>query len=524
MKKRFTTLLIALLCSTIFAQTPQVKWGPIVKEKKKMEVLDIIGSDEDGTYFLKVKRTLFSSTYYIDKLNKNLERALSKELVFDEPEKIIRFNTVLYRNNKIEFFTSEINKETNTSTLYVQTINKKSLSFNPNKKKLLSMNFGDVRNWNSSRFSVRKSRDESKLLINYIPPYNRNKKGRFELATFNDSYEKLWSKKLALPYQDKDIRIKSSLIDNWGNYHLIVTYSNLTPENRNTKTRRAYEVISFTDEGRKMSKYPIKLKNHFVSQLQITVDKDKKILCGGFYSNENSSNVAGTFFMRINPANKKVEQESYKAFSLDFITEAMTEKKKEKAKKKQDKGKNVELYEYDLDELIIKGDGGVIMVGEQYYYYTTTSSRVDANGNWTTTTTNHYVYNDILIVNVAPNGTIDWAKKIPKRQHTTNDGGYASSYYLTVTQDKLYFIFNDHIKNIEDPEEGKYRQFTRGKYGAVAIASVDSKGSVDRNLLFKSKSISSLVRPKYCHQSDPNTTILYGTVGRFKQFGKLKFK
>lgn len=523
MKKILVLFIAVLICHSLISQTPDVKWGPIIKEHKKIAVSNIIGSDEDGTYFLKSKRTLFKTTYFIDKLDRNLSRTVSKELPLEREGKTIQFNEVLFRNNKIEFFTSEIDKEKHTNTFFLQTIDKRTLALSDKRIKLMETNYGDAENWYSASFVVKKSRDESKLIVRYNPPNKHGAQEKFTLASFDENHTKLWQKEVALPYKDSETLVVSSLIDNWGNYHFLIKHRDFIKENRDLSFRWKFEILSITENGKRTKKYPVHLKNHYVSQLQITVNKDKKILCAGFYSDESSSTITGTFFMRINPDTKKIEQENYKAFDFDFITQAMTIKQKEKTKKKQAKGKNIELYEYVLDELIIKGDGGVILIGEQYISYTTTSQHVDANGNWTTTTTTHYYYNDIIVVNITPTGTIDWAKKIPKRQHSTNDGGYASSYYLTVTSDKLHFIFNDHIKNILEPEEGKYRQFTSGKYGAVAIASVDNKGNVDRNLLFKSKDISCLVRPKYCHQSDKNTTVLYGTIGRFKQFGKLKF-
>jgi hypothetical protein len=128
---------------------------------------------------------------------------------------------------------------------------------------------------------------------------------------------------------------------------------------------------------------------------------------------------------------------SFNEFEIDFITQNMTEKLKKKTKKREAKGKDVELYQYDLDNIVLKDDGGAILVGEQFFIRVVTTT--DAQGNVRTTT--HYYYNDIIVISINPKGEIDWTEKIAKRQHTINDNGYFSSYAMAVNEDKINFIF-----------------------------------------------------------------------------------
>jgi hypothetical protein len=176
-----------------------------------------------------------------------------------------------------------------------------------------------------------------------------------------------------------------------------------------------------------------------------------------------------------------------------------------------------------LREILIKEDGGVVLIGEQFYIRVVTTTSTDANGNTRTTTTYYYYYNDIIVVNIDGKGDIDWAKKIPKRQVTTNDGGYYSSYSLSVVEDKLYFIFNDHLKNILEPEQGILRNFTGRKYGAVAIVTMDTKGNQKREVLFAANSADVIIRPKICKQVTPNSTILFGIKTKSRQYAKVTF-
>ena len=115
----------------------------------------------------------------------------------------------------------------------------------------------------------------------------------------------------------------------------------------------------------------------------------------------------------------------------------MTEKKKEKAKiaeERNDNRRSAELYNYSLDELILRSDGGAVLVAEQFYvqeeryndnpfgyggfgygyypYNPYSYSRYRNNYQ----TDYYYNYNDIIVVNIRPTGEIEWASRIPKKQ------------------------------------------------------------------------------------------------------------
>lgn len=46
-----------------------------------------------------------------------------------------------------------------------------------------------------------------------------------------------------------------------------------------------------------------------------------------------------------------------------------------------------------------------------------------------------YYYNSLLVANVNPDLSIEWLKVIPKKQISTNDYGYYSSYTSMVKED-----------------------------------------------------------------------------------------
>lgn len=241
---------------------------------------------------------------------------------------------------------------------------------------------------------------------------------------------------------------------------------------------------------------------------------------------KGANKVRGAFFMSLDPDSKAILHESYKEFSDDFITQYMTPKEEEKAKKKAEKkDEELQLFEYDLDEIIRREDGGAVLVGEQYFMYTRTVCTSTQNGGQTCRTIYHYVYNDIIVVNISPEGDIEWASTVPKRQHTANDGGYFSSYALEVRDENLYFIFNDNGENLFKAAGDKFKQMDlQGKGSIVTMATVDQDGRVTREALFDPEKRELILRPKSCRQLEDGRMFLYATRKKDYRFGMATFQ
>jgi hypothetical protein len=231
--------------------------------------------------------------------------------------------------------------------------------------------------------------------------------------------------------------------------------------------------------------------------------------------------VDGSYFLRIDRDSKAVTQSSGKEFGLDFITAEMRENQEERVQKREEKGKNQEMFEYDLRKLIPRADGGAILVAEQYFvrvvsYYNASSKQY--------VTQYHYFYNDIIVVSIDPSGSIEWASKIPKRQHSVNDGGYFSSFATMVTDDQLYFIFNDDVRNLESHKQGVYHNFNLGdKNGIVTLAAVDVEGNIERRAFFSNQELETITRPKLCSQVSPTQMLLYAKKRGNSQLGLATF-
>jgi hypothetical protein len=167
----------------------------------------------------------------------------------------------------------------------------------------------------------------------------------------------------------------------------------------------------------------------------------------------------------------------------------------------------------DLDKLIIREDGGALLVGEQAFEYV-----VQTKNQYTY----HYVRNDIVFININPDGSIEWMKRVPKKQHTVNDNGIYSSYSVSVMKDKIYLIYNDHVKNIGRTDPKKLKFMKKPSKAVTMLAVMDAKGEVQKKALFPAKDHKTIVRPGFYLQ-DSKSVIIYSESGRNYRFGNIEF-
>ncbi|MDZ7848739.1 MAG: hypothetical protein U5L96_19525 [Owenweeksia sp.] len=139
--------------------------------------------------------------------------------------------------------------------------------------------------------------------------------------------------------------------------------------------------------------------------------------------------------------------------------------------------------------------------------------------------TTYYVHNDIIVINVNPDGEIAWLSHVPKTQITTDDGGYYSSYLMMVEKDRINFVYNDHRKNAERLREGRdLKNMGNVKKTVAVIATVDQEGKVSYDQLYSNKNFKAVLVPKRSHQVDRQNVLLFGTRGSKSRFGKMSLK
>jgi hypothetical protein len=529
MKTKLTLLMAAFAC-IVQANAQElnfsVKWGKELEAPRRSSLNDIVGYDASGIYAIKERlRGLGGDTdYTLEHYDDNFSLTKSFDLDLESGQEKGKMNNVLYLNKKLYLFYSVADQKTKKNSLFAKEVDKGTLEPKNETKKLGEIDYTGKRKKNSGTFSYRVSRDSSKLLIFYALPYDEDEPEAFGFNVLDNQLNSLWQKDITLPYKDELFDIESFRVDNAGNAYLLgLIYKDKRKSKRKGAPNYSYEIFACRDKGNTIKQYPISLDDRFLSDMQIEILDNQNLICAGFYSEKGTFSVRGTYFLVVDAATKAIKTKSFKEFGIDFITQNMTDREARKATRKEKRGEEVELYEYDLDKLLVGKDGSAILIGEQYFVHTVVTTMRMANGMTNTQTNYHYYYNDLIAMKINPKGEIEWAQKIAKTQHTVNDGGFYSSYALAIVKGKICFIFNDNPKNLEeDKKEGKAANYKASK-SVVVIVSLDQKGNVTKQPIFNSVDVEVITRPKVCEQISNREVILFGQRKKNQQFARVTF-
>lgn len=479
-----------------------------MKQDRKENVNQILTADEDGFYVLKHKRSFATYSYTLQKYSNDLGLLWEKE--FNPPEHRgdnVKLQEVIPVQGGFAMLTRDWNRKTHTNTAFLTYIDDQG---NTDNKLVQVDQIQDSKLLNQGNFAFTLSEDSSKLLIFHNEPHERKGHEKMAFRVFDNKLNLMWENpEVVLPYSDELFEVSGTYVD--ADAMVYVTgkvFKEKVKNKRRGEVNYRYVILQFGPEDEEPEEYSIEVPDRLITDLTMTV-MDHQIIATGLFGEKRVYTVQGTFYQRINKETKAVEVSSSKEFGADYLSQFMSDRKAKKGK---------ELHEFDLSDLVVRADGGAVLVAEQYYI--TTHTNYNPNTGVTTTTT-IYHYNDLLVTSINPDGTIAWVKKVPKRQVTREDGGYWSSYALAVTDDKIHFFFNDNPKNLERTPEDKPKNMNSRKKAMVVAVTLDMEGNYSKQSLFQNKDLKTITRPKVCKQVRGDEIILLGEKGKKYRFAKV---
>ncbi|MFN8714934.1 MAG: hypothetical protein ACK5Z2_18950 [Bacteroidota bacterium] len=512
-----------------------IKNGPEV-EVRKSSLDDMAGYDETGYYIVRrQKKALF-----LERLGTNMNIAKSVKIEPKLKYKNMRatFKRCRMFNGNLYMFWQAADTRSMILINLVQQVNKQTLLPEGEIRELNKITFPGRRSMNramvyGSFSSVIVSENETKVMM--IRPEEREDEAsptsyeKMTMEVYDDQLNKLWEKDITIPRARNTFSIQNIRIEDDGTIYVrgVETQERSTARQsrRSGKPDYKYYIYRIAENGAAITEIPITLEDKFVTDVTASTTTNGDIVLAGFYSEKGTYSIKGVFYQRISGKTEEVLVRKTTEFDKAFITQYASEREVKRIEKRERRGEEPELFEFDMDNFLLREDGGGTLVAEQFYIYIETQTFTGANGQTTTRTIYHYYYNDILVLNFNASGDLVWKCKIPKRQHTTNDGGYYSSYALMMQGDKLFFIYNDNPKNLTlNENEAPADAYRNRREMAVVIAEVTAEGTITRELLVATERGEVIVRPKVCEQTAANEMLMYSERPGVFQFSNVVFK
>ncbi len=538
----FVLNIIALFSVQAFAQADnlpaQIEWGAELNAPNNSYISKIITQDSEGYYVLRRQNRKGAFTQaekiYIERYDNKNNLKRSEKIDLKYKKKARKFEDVLKLGGQLYMLSSYHNQSKKINYLFAERLTDRLRATG----KLTKIGEIPTRNiQNDGFFDYHISKDSSKILVYNELPYKKGQPECFAFHVYDQQFDEIWSKDIVLPYDDSSFDVEEYQVSNDGNVHLLgFVNGGGNRLRRGGKPTYQYSILSYTNKGETFEEYPIQFSDYFITDLTFRVAKGGELVCAGFYSEKGTSSVKGTYFFRLNPQTKEIYNRKIKEFDLDFLTQDLSDRQKAKAMRADragDPSKEFELFRYSLDELVVRSDGGALLIAEQYYVeerFDNFNNRFGMgvgfnNAAMMNNNRVDYIYNyhDIIVVNINPKGEIDWATKIPKRQVTQNDGGYFSSYAHAIVRDKIYFIYNDNRRNFESHNRRNPYNFD-GRSSIIALTELSQDGSTETFPLFINRDASILTIPKICKQTGRKEMTIYGERGKKYRFASLQFQ
>ncbi|MBX2872816.1 MAG: hypothetical protein KTR30_11965 [Saprospiraceae bacterium] len=501
----------------------QITWGEELREPAGSKIEQIITAGSWGSYVLRRKQgsTITGEQIFLEQYDGKMKLKRSTKVDLRYKGKKREFENVVSVGGQLYLLTSFNNEAKKKNYLFAQELTRQ---LTPRKTLQLIGEIDTRSKFKEGKFDLSISRDSSKVLVYNQLPYKKNEPERFALRVFNNKFEELWQQDVTLPYGDGNFGIEEYRIDRDGNVYLLgVIYEDRSRVRRNGKPTYNYTVLAYTEEGERAQEYRIDLENEFITDLTFRVANNGNLTCAGFYSNKGTYSIKGTCFFQLDVNTKEIASLNLMAFDFDFLTEYMTPGGKNRAERAEVQGKTnraPELYRYSLDDLILRSDGGAVLVAEQYYVYQQSYYYWDGSLRYD----HYYNYNDVIVVNIQPDGVIEWATRIPKRQETVNDGGFYSSYAMATVRDRFYFIYNDNSRNYQRTNRNRRNLYNfNGRFSVVVVSEIQKDGQLKTFPLFTNRDADVITRPKFCKQNGSRKMMVYGEIGRNYRFANLEF-
>ena len=414
----------------------------------------------------------------LEVFDKELKRVRSKSLSLEYKGNIVQYERLILMGDKLYLFTSYFNTSKKVNFLFAEVYDANSL------KRLKRMEivgqFESVNRFESGLIGFKKSFDKSKLLVYCQLASKKEDPERVYALVFGEGMEVEWERVLELGIEDRDINIFDYEVSINGDVFLLGLTKDI-----NGKDTGKFMLSSFTNLGTEKHEYKLSFQNKIISDVRFKVNNTGELLIAGLYGLSSRKKAKGTVFFRIDPKSKKILASKTAEFSDDVLLEASnirSQKRKEKYLSDDSRLDRLELDNFVVRELIPRSDGGLLMMVERFYVREYRSMNTGfyngVRNNGTVSYTYHY--EEIIVFNIRPDGSLDWSTMIPKYQSSINDGGFYLGYTYLVGPKGIFFVFNDMGNTRRSFEDG----FSfRNDFSTPVIWRLGQDGSTDKREL-----------------------------------------
>lgn len=517
MKKMLLTAvaLMALLLS-LYGQSPTINMSHELELANAKELKGLLHADGSGYYMYFQEERGFGNrrNFYLEKYDKSFQPVFSQKYKTNRRGRLGQ--EMKYFKNKFAFLQYRQNVGQRSLEYFLTSIDLDGKASQP--KSIAKLRYGfrplpDV-NWKISS-------DTTKMLfVASVDENLRRRKLRTNISVIDEKFNTVWQKEIKFPYSQRRMDIQSWEVANNGKVYFVAKIYD-SNRSRESKVRRnglernrvpAYDMVIFVMDRYmdKPEEIDLKLEDVFAKGVQLNVDEFGALTCVGLFSDRRWGTSQGIFYLKMSTEDEQITFADQRRFSpreLDSF-----------GNRNINRGRHLGLDRtFTFGEIITLENGETYATIEERYVDESTS--VDADGNVCTSET--YVSNSIIVVNISASGMVQNIGIIPKRQRSGQDT--YQSYTTLRSKDRIYFVYNDDRdnlrKNITDPD--RIRRISSRRDKVAVMADMDKQGRLNRIPLFSRADTQTMLMPLQSVQISENELFFFNSRPKI---GKDKFR
>lgn len=427
----------------------------------------VLGENSDGVFVLHHKNNSLYKEFYIEKYNHSLSK--SSSIKINIPKATLQKITVL--EGKIDFITSVGKRVSGKKTFIFHSINTSNLKIT--KYKLLESNNFD---FSDDKLAISFTNDKKSMAMVHCE-LTKEHRTRFVFTRLDSNRTIIPLGIFNTSYKPNNVTVSSVRTDNLGNVYLLA--------NVRVKSRHPFKhiLIVLNSQNGQIKETVINNKRTYLSQVNIHHDREKKQmqvvgLYGSTSKNENLGYFKVSFSLETNQSTSSV----FTPFDAKFVQEIIGVSRV---------NSGINLSSFKIRKIKSRTDGGIILLAERYFL-SEQPETIYINGIPQTSHRNIYNYEEIIILSINANGTLDWNKFINKQQSTMYDGGFFSSFITLWGKNNFYIFFNDKMSSL----------------GNTLMYSIAMDGEINQSIILKSREYNQSIIPIQGRQIGYNRVII----------------
>lgn len=382
------------------------KYGEEITDEKG-KLVQIVGESNNKIYGLGVNKSKNFLKIFSSGEMKLLSNA---EIILPEiKDKDLEFEELALVGGKLYVIGSVYHNKTKTFTLAAIEISESGkLGSN-----LITL-FEAVVAKRSARggFYYRKSSDEERLMVLHASMFEKEDAMKYEVKIFDPAMATVFSYSEKVGYDDskKDFQFLLADFDLNNNDDAFIVINESYRDKKAKEKVEKFELLAFkAANGYKKEVIKINFKDKEIINCSMLAVKNNVIQLTGFYSSVRENGKANKELKGI--FNATVDLNTNTNTNLKFNEFDHATKVKLLGERRANKGKDLKPL-YQIQSIIEREDGGLIVLSEMRYSYQGGSSGIGP----LQMTSYVFVSNEIIVTSLKPDGSLDWCNVVAKEQ------------------------------------------------------------------------------------------------------------